>query len=71
MQPLINAFQASPQAFTALVSMRFFRGAMPATLRRTVEEMMGSSEWRRPYVPHTMLNILGWALSTPHFGVML
>ena len=71
LQPLINAFQASPQAFTELVSMRFFRGAMPAPLRRTVEEMMGSSEWRQPYAPHTMLNILGWALSTPHFGVML
>ena len=69
--PLVRAFEQSPRAFTDLVSTRFFRGAMPAPLRRTMEEMMAHPEWRRPYAPETMLNILGWALSTPHFGVVL
>lgn len=66
------AFEQSPRAFNDLLSARFFRGAMPPTLRSTIEQMMNetSPPWNRADPQEGALRMLGFALSTPYFGVI-
>jgi uncharacterized protein (DUF1800 family) len=66
------AFEQSPRAFNDLLSARFFRGAMPPTLRSTIEQMMSgtSPPWNRADPTEGALRMIGFALATPYFGVM-
>ena len=65
------AFANSPRAFNDLLSARFFRGAMPPTLRSNIEQIM-----REPWPPWNKndpfegaMRMIGFALATPYFGV--
>ena len=66
------AFEQSPRAFNDLLSARFFRGAMPPTLRSTVEQMMNEPNppWNRLDAQEGALRMLGFVLATPYFGVL-
>lgn len=65
---LEQAFALSPQAFVDEVSARWFRGAMPPTLRTTLISLANSQNWSSP--GDATLTLLGFALTSPYFGVM-
>lgn len=67
---LMNAFTDSPRAFNDWVSVRFFRGAMPPTLRSNVELLMKEPMWDPKDVEYASTRLLDFALSSPYFGVM-
>ncbi len=66
------AFTRSPLAFNDLLAARYFRGAMPPTLRSNVEQLMREPwpPWNRDDPMEGALRTLGFALTTPYFGVM-
>lgn len=69
---LRTAFVDSPRAFNDLLSARYFRGAMPPTLRSNVEQLMRETNppWNRSDPQEGALRVLGLALTTPYFGVI-
>lgn len=63
------AFSQSPKAYVDLVSIRFFRGAMPPTLRSTLQSLMvGEKNWLSP--EEGALSLLQFALTSPYYGVI-
>lgn len=70
-EPLVRAFQASPRAFSDHLSLHYFRGAMPPTLRSNIEHLMrGQPFWDQNAPDDGALQLLGYALATPYFGVI-
>ena len=66
---LAAAFSQSPKAYVDLVSLRFFRGAMPPTLRSTLQSLMvGEKNWASP--EEGALSLLQFALTSPYYGVI-
>ncbi len=63
-----QAFAQSPKALIDLVSARWFRGAMPPTLRSNLMSLATSQTWDSPEKAAFVL--LQFALSTPYFGVI-
>lgn len=63
-----QAFAQSPKAFIDLVSARWFRGAMPPTLRSNLTSLATSQTWDSP--DKAAFVLLQFALSTPYFGVI-
>ena len=67
---LTAAYQSSARAYADHLSLRYFRGAMPPSLRRVLEAKV-----RHPSLPtdptDAALVVLGFALSSPYFAVML
>lgn len=65
------AFVSSPRAFNDYLTARYFRGAMPPTLRSNIEQMMKEPwpPWNRDDPSEGALRMLGFALATPYFGV--
>jgi len=61
----------SARAFNDLLSLRFFRGAMPPTLRTNIEQMMREANppWNRNDPAEGAMRMIGLALATPYFGV--
>jgi uncharacterized protein (DUF1800 family) len=72
LEPWRTAFAQSPRAFNDLLSNRFFRGAMPPTLRSNIEQMMKEvwPPWDRNDPTEGALKMIGFALATPYFGVI-
>lgn len=66
----VQAFQASPKAFADLLSARYFRGAMPPTLRANLEQRMrAKASWDTTPADVGLLVLLSYALVTPYYGV--
>ncbi|MBC3874028.1 DUF1800 domain-containing protein [Undibacterium sp. LX15W] len=64
-----KAFSQSPKAILDLISQRWFRGAMPPTLRANLQSLInGERNWNSP--EEGALIILQVALSSPYFGVI-
>lgn len=64
-----KAFAQSPKAIIDLISQRWFRGAMPPTLRSNLQALiLGDRNWSSP--EEGALVILQVALSSPYFGVI-
>jgi uncharacterized protein (DUF1800 family) len=63
----VEAYARSSVEFLDLVSTRFFRGAMPPTLRSTIEAAMKSPIYFDP--SEGALRMLGYALAAPAYGV--
>ncbi|MCA1856701.1 DUF1800 domain-containing protein [Massilia oculi] len=63
-----RAFSTSPAAFADLVSERFFRGAMPATLRQTLIDLAPTTWGDTPDLK--AISLLQFALETPYYGVI-
>lgn len=61
-------FAAGEPAFVDALSRLFFRGAMPATLRREIQDQLPRVGQQ---VTHKdMLHVIGFVLAAPEFGVM-
>jgi len=65
---LSTAFAKSPSDFIDLVSKRWFRGAMPATLRNNLISLINGERWESAEVG--ALTSLQFALTSPTFGVI-
>ncbi len=61
-----KAFAQSPQAYIDLVGTRWFRGAMPATLRNFLTALATGQTWNTP--EDAALVLLQFALSSPYYG---
>jgi uncharacterized protein (DUF1800 family) len=68
MNELSMAFKASPSAYLDLVSKRWFRGAMPTTLRNNLLSLIQGDSWGTP--EQRALSVLQFALTSPSFGVI-
>ncbi|CAN7573384.1 DUF1800 domain-containing protein [Pseudoduganella sp. LjRoot289] len=66
--PFGKALTASPRAFIDLVSERYFRGAMPQTLRQNLQELAASVYGATPN--ERAMTLLQYALATPYYGVI-
>jgi uncharacterized protein (DUF1800 family) len=66
-----TALSQSSKAFIDLVSMRYFRGAMPPALRSNLEQLIAEARSYANFVADEQaLVMLGFALGTPSFGVV-
>ena len=65
------AFATSPRAFNDLLSVRYFRGVMPPTLRSNIEQIMNQAfpPWNKEDPLEGAMRMIGFALATPYFGV--
>ena len=69
-QPLVDAYARSPRDFSDYVAPRYFRGAMPPTLRTNIEQLIRQPQWNVNDPYEGPLLMLDFALSTPYFGVI-
>lgn len=67
---LVRAYASSPRAFSDYLSERWFRGAMPPTLRTNMEQMIRQPTWDARSPEEGAMVMLGFALATPYFGVV-
>jgi uncharacterized protein (DUF1800 family) len=60
----------SPAEFVDLLSQRYFRGAMPPTLRSNLEQIarLRNPPWNVNDPHEGTLRLIGYALATPYFG---
>jgi uncharacterized protein (DUF1800 family) len=65
-----RAISASPKAFMDLVSLRYFRGAMPPTLRSYLEQLIREQSGGQRDPDETAMLMLGFALASPYYGVI-
>ncbi|WMW79930.1 DUF1800 family protein [Undibacterium cyanobacteriorum] len=65
---LTTAFAKSPDEFLDLLSKRWFRGAMPATLRNNLLNLIKGERWQNP--ESGTVTTLQFALTSPSFGVI-
>jgi uncharacterized protein (DUF1800 family) len=63
-----RAYSNSPSAFADLVNERYFRGAMPATLRQNLIELAPTTWGNTP--DQKAISLLQYALATPYYGVI-
>jgi uncharacterized protein (DUF1800 family) len=66
--PFVKALSSSPRAFIDLMSERYFRGAMPQTLRQNLQDLSTTPNGNTP-LERTM-PLLQYALATPYYGVI-
>ncbi|MBI5259171.1 MAG: DUF1800 family protein [Burkholderiales bacterium] len=66
----VQAYTRSPKDFLDLLSERYFRGAMPPTLRNNLEQMIRQPTWSTTDMSEGAMRMLAFALSTPTFGVI-
>lgn len=69
-QTFVQAFDRGAKPFIDTVSERYFRGAMPHTLRSNIEQQMRKPTWNTSAEGEGALQMIGMALSTPYFGVI-
>ena len=65
----VDAYTRSAKDFLDLLSERYFRGAMPPTLRSNLEQMIREPSWNASNMGEGAMRILDVALATPYFGV--
>lgn len=63
-----QALSTSPRAFVDLVSERYFRGAMPQTLRQNLQELVATANGATPN--QKAISLLQYALATPYYGAI-
>ena len=67
---LIDAYSTSPTAFNDFLSARYFRGAMPPTLRSNIEQLIRNPQWNAANISEGALRMLDYALASPYYGVI-
>ena len=66
-----NAMAQSSAAYVDLLSARYFRGAMPPSLRSTLDQLNAEARGSGNFdASNWSMVMLGFALATPSFGVM-
>ena len=66
---VVSALATSPRAYLDLLSERYFRGAMPPTLRSNITELIAQF-WNSKDNEETSMRFLDFALSSPYYGVI-
>jgi uncharacterized protein (DUF1800 family) len=66
----VRAYATSPRAFIDLLAERWFRGAMPPTLRSNLEQLIRQPQWNTTDPSEGTMRMIGYALSTPYYGVI-
>lgn len=69
-QALVDAYAASPRTYIDWLNERFFRGAMPPTLRTSMESMIAKPQWDARQPIEGAIRMLDYALFSPYFGVI-
>ena len=64
----VTAYSKSSRDFLNLVSLRYFRGSMPASLRDTGELLISQQTWGSP--ANRAASVLQFLLTSPAFGVI-
>jgi len=67
---VVRAYSTSPRAFNDLLSEKFFRGAMPPTLRSNIEQLIQQPQWDAKDPAEVALRMLDFALTSPYYGVI-
>ena len=67
---LSTALAKSPRGFIDLVSLRYFRGAMPPTLRSYLEQLIREMSANYRDLDQLAVVMLGFALASPYYGVI-
>jgi uncharacterized protein (DUF1800 family) len=67
---LLDAYSTSPSAFNDFLSARYFRGAMPPTLRSNIEQLIRNPQWNAANISEGALRMLDYALASPYYGVI-
>lgn len=67
---LVSAYSTSPRAFNDWLSERFFRGAMPPTLRSNIEQLIQQPQWDTKDPADGTLRMFDYALTSPYYGVI-
>ena len=65
-----RAIGTSAKAFIDLVSLRYFRGAMPPTLRSYLEQLIREQSGSRRDQDQLAMLMLGFALASPYYGII-
>ena len=70
LEELSAQLKRSPSEFVDFLSQRYFRGAMPPTLRSNLEQIarMAGPPWNKNDPHEGTLRLIGYALATPYFG---
>ncbi len=66
----VDAYTRSAKDFLDLLSERYFRGAMPPTLRNNMEQMIKAPNWNPSDMSEGATRMLDFALATPYYGVI-
>jgi len=66
----VAAYQASSRDFSDWLSSRYFKGAMPPTLRANIDQIMRAPPWNPADREYGTMRMIDYALSTPYFGVI-
>jgi uncharacterized protein (DUF1800 family) len=71
-EALSARLRASPAEFVDFVSQRWFRGAMPPTLRSNLEQIARQQwpPWNKDDPHEGSLRLLSYALATPYYGAI-
>jgi uncharacterized protein (DUF1800 family) len=69
-QALVDAYAASSRTYIDWLNERFFRGAMPPTLRTSMESMIAKPQWDARQPIEGAIRMLDYALFSPYFGVI-
>ena len=69
-QSLVDAYAASARHYIDWLSERYFRGAMPPTLRTNLEQLIAKPQWDARSPIEGALRMLDYALFSPYFGVI-
>jgi uncharacterized protein (DUF1800 family) len=70
LEDLSARLKRSPSEFVDFLSQRYFRGAMPSTLRSNLEQIarLANPPWNKNDPHEGTLRLIGYALATPYFG---
>ena len=69
-QELVDAYARSARSFSDFLSERYFRGAMPPTLRTGLEQLIAKPQWDARFPIEGSIRMLDYALFSPYFGVI-
>ena len=66
----VDAYTRSSKEYLDVLSERYFRGAMPPTLRNNMEQMIKAPNWNANDMSEGAMRMLDFALATPYYGVI-
>lgn len=67
---MVGVFSNSSRTFNDFLSARFFRGAMPPTLRSNIEQLVIQPTWDTKNPTEGALRMFDFALTSPYYGVI-
>lgn len=69
-EAMAAAYGQSSAQYVDFIGQRFFRGNLPPTLRNSIEQQILQPRWNTTQPHEGPMNMLGFALTSPSFGVI-